>query len=122
MLAEHRNTILTLHIHDVSQGLDIALITGLGAVTPAAERVDISDALEEREFWALQVELHFASHEVEDAGREWLGVEPDAARAWYESRIDRHLLAGRWPYIRAPLPGSRYVELELAGGVEYQDR
>jgi hypothetical protein len=49
-------------------------------------------------------------------------VHSDDANQWYEARINSHLLAGRWPYIRVSLPSSRYIELELAGGVEYQDR
>jgi hypothetical protein len=69
----------------------------------------------------LQATLHF-TEEVDDPGAEWLGVQVDAANEWYESHVERYILAGRWPYVRVSLPGSRYVELEMAGGVEYQDR
>jgi hypothetical protein len=41
---------------------------------------------------------------------------------WYETRIHSHVLAGTWPYVRVVLPSARYIELEMAEGVEYQDR
>src|SRR6185503_4860588 len=58
----------------------------------------------------------------DDPGLEWLGVQSDVANEWYEYSINSHLLVGRWPYIRVSLSRSRYIELEFAGGVEYQDR
>ena len=122
VLPEHSNTILILHIHAVPPDFEPALLTGVGSVAPGTERIDITDALVEPEFWAMQANLHFASEDVDDPGLEWLGVESDSANDWYESRIKSHILVGRWPYVRVALPSSRFIELEMACDVEYQDR
>jgi hypothetical protein len=122
VVPEHRMTVLILEVSAVPPDFEVASLTGIGAVGPARERIDITDALVEPQFWAMQAVLHFTSDDVDDPCLEWLGVHSDDANQWYEARINSHLLAGRWPYIRVSLPSSRYIELELAGGVEYQDR
>jgi hypothetical protein len=122
VLPEHRNTTLVLCIPTLPPDFEIALLTGTGSAATTSERVDVTGALEAPEFWAIQALLHFASDEVDDPGQEWFGLSSDTANEWYQSNIDRHILAGRWPYLRVPLTNSRYIELEMAGGVEYQDR
>ena len=122
VLPEHDKTILILRIPAPPDGFEIALLTGIGAVAQSPERIDITHALDEPGFWAMQLALRFTSEDVDDPAFEWLGVGPDAANEWYESRVHNHILAGRWPYVRMSLPESRYIELEMAGGVEYQDR
>ncbi len=122
VMPEHHSTVLVLHIAPLPTRTDIILVTGLGAVTPARGRLDVSEVLAAREFWALQLSVHFMSEDVDDPALEWLGVTPDAAEKWYETRIHQHIRNGLWPYVRVALPRTRYVELEMAGGVEPQDR
>jgi len=122
VLPEHSRTVLVLRIPALPAGFELALLTGVGAVAQATQRIDITQVLDEPEFWAMQAALHCMSEGVDDPAAEWLGVRPDAANDWYESRVNSHILAGRWPYLRVSLPESRYIELEMAGGVEYQDR
>lgn len=127
VLPEHRNTVLILTVQTPPEEvappeIEIAVVKGVGAVEQAARRVDISAALDEKEFWASELDLHFTSEDVDDPGFEWLGVPPEASNEWYKTRIQQPILEGVWPYVRVELPSSRYIELEFAGGVQYQDR
>jgi hypothetical protein len=121
VLPQHR-TVLILRIPLPRPGFDVSELVGQGTVGPASERVDVTRVLDEPEFWAIQASRHLAAEEVDDPGFEWFGVPSDVASEWYESTIDCHIRSGVWPYIRIDLPGDRYIELEMAGGVEYQDR
>lgn len=122
VLPEHRESILILRIPLPPPEFKIATITGLGAIEPATERVDISHVVTEPEFWAMQLALHFTPEDTEDPGLEWLGVRPKAAEDWFEVHVQCHIDRGIWPYVRVQLPSSQYIELEMAGGIEYQDR
>lgn len=122
VLPEHRKTVLILRIPVPPADFRISLLTGVGSVESAINRLDISDALSEPAFWAMQLSLHFSNEEVDDPGLEWLGVTAESADEWYATRIQSHIDRGTWPYVRVTLPSSRYIELEMAGGVEYQDR
>jgi hypothetical protein len=122
VLPGHRKTVLVLHLPAAPAKGKIVSVIGLGAVTLSAKRTDVSDALTQREFWAMQLHLHFVSDQVDDPSKEWLDVPSKKADRWYKTRIDSHIAQGIWPYVRVPLPSSRYIELEMAGGVEYQDR
>ncbi len=121
VLPEHSSTILILRIPAPPDGFEPVLVTGLGCVQPAKQRVDISRSLDEPAFWAMQMALHFDS-DVDDPALEYLGVERDAANEWYELNVNRPQLDGAWPYLRISLSDSKYIELELAAGVECQDR
>jgi hypothetical protein len=122
VVPEHRRTVLVLRIPAPAASMNIVSVTGLGTMVPAVQRIDVSDVLREPEFWAIQLDTHFVSEEVDYPAVEWLGVQPEAMEKWYEKRIHSHVLAGTWPYVRVVLPSARYIELEMAGGVEYQDR
>jgi hypothetical protein len=122
ILPEHRKTVLILRIPLPVHDLKIATLIGLGVINRARERIDISHVLGEPEFWATQLDVHYSSEEVEEPGLEWLGVTQQDAADWYETQIQAPLSRGVWPYVRVLLPASRYIELEMAGGTEYQDR
>ena len=122
VLPEHRKTVLILRIAPSPAQMEIVLVKGLGRVMPAIKRIDVSEMLAQPEFWAVQLSLHCVSEEVEDPGLEWIGIRREAAEDWYEAQILSHIRHGAWPYVRVAVPSSRYIELEMAGGVEYQDR
>ena len=122
VLPGHRKTVLVLRIPLPAHEFKVTTLIGLGAISRAKERIDISHALREPEFWAMQFDLHCTSEEVEAPGLEWLGVSQRDAADWYETQIQEPINQGIWPYIRVLLPSSRYIELEMAGGIEYQDR
>lgn len=123
VLAEHRNTVLVLTMPAPPKGFRIVELEGVGAVAPAAgERLDISGLIGAPEFWAMQVVLDFGTEEIEDPPLEWFGIESQVLNTWYAQHIDRHLKTGVWPFMRVPLPGSRYIEYEMTAGSEYQDR
>jgi len=122
VLPEHKQTLMTLTVPTPPDGLKIAYLEGLGVVVLNANRVDVSQLVGEAGFWAGQMSLHFMTEQEEDPGLSWLGIDSDSANDWYERRINSHFKAGRWPFVRVALPGSRYIELEMAGAVEFQDR
>lgn len=122
VLPEHRNTVLSLRVSPPACKLKIATLVGLGAIDHAKERIDISHVLGSPEFWAMQFDLHYVSEEVEEPGLEWLGVTQQESADWYRTHIQESIDRGVWPYVRVQLPSARYIELEMAGGTEYQDR
>jgi hypothetical protein len=122
VIPEHRKTVLILRIPLPAHEFKIGTLIGLGAISRARERIDISHVLEEPKFWAIQFDLHYMSEEVEKPGQEWLGVAQRDAEDWYEAQIQEPINQGVWPYIRVLLPSSRYIEFEMAGGIEPQDR
>jgi hypothetical protein len=122
VLPEHGQTVLVLRIPLPAREIKITALIGQGVVDSATERLDISHVLGEPEFWAMQLDLHCMSEEVEEPGLEWLGVNQQEAADWYETQIQAPINRGIWPYIRVLLPSFRYIELEMAGGIEYQDR
>lgn len=122
ILPEHERTVISLHVPALPADFVPVLVTGLGAVEPAAERVDVSFILTSPEFWASQADLHFVTDEVEEPSQQFFGLSTQTVNTWFKEHIDRHQEAERWPYIRVPLPGARYIEYEFAAGTEYQDR
>lgn len=87
-------------------------------------RVDASGLLRDPRFWGLVLYdlLEQREDDEPDLQDELFGVARDALNAWYVESIERQLRAGTWPFVRIPLDGDRALELELAGGVEYQNR
>ena len=122
VLPEHQGTELVLRVAPIPPATDIVHMTGLGVIELGSDRVDVSEVLTDPGFWAYQLSVHFATEEVDDPALEWLGVSSDEADHWYDKHIQAPVQKGVWPYVRVSLPRSRYIELEMAGGVEHQDR
>jgi hypothetical protein len=122
IIPEHRTTVLIFSIPHPPIGFKVATIVGVGTIAPTKERIDVSDALEDPTFWAIQLGSWCNSEEVEEPGQQWLGVDPSGANNWYMERIQRPIDRGVSLYMRIPLASSQYVEFEIAGGVEYQER
>ena len=123
VLAEHRNTVLVLTLPAPPRGFEIVQIEGLGSADTAThERLDVSGLLDTPGFWAMQVAFGFESETVDDPALEWFGFDTPSLDAWYAEHIQRHQQAGAWPCVRVPLPGARYIQYEMAAGVEQQDR
>lgn len=122
VLPEHFDTVVILYVPRLPEGFSPISVTGLGAIETGAERIDVTHLLALPEFWAMQLALHFTSEDIDDPALEFLGIQPERANEWYESNISSLQSAGRWPYVRIPLPDSRYIELEMAAAIQYQDR
>lgn len=122
VLPEHDRTVLVLTVDAPPAGFDVRQVEGVGIVAEGAPRVDISDVLAEPAFWATQVAIHCRPQDIDEPGLDWFGIGAEAANAWYDDHVEAHLRRGVWPFIRVDLQDDRYIELEMAGGVEYQDR
>jgi hypothetical protein len=122
VVPQHRQTTLTLRTPLPPHGFNVVELEGVGVVAQASGRIDMSNMLLEPEFWATQLELHCQSDDTENPGLEWLGVTQQAASEWYLERIQAPINRGVWPYLRVEVEASKYIEFEMAGGAEYQDR
>jgi hypothetical protein len=122
ILPEHLETVVILNVPRLPDGFTPASVEGLGVVESAPERVDVTHYLDAIEFWAMQLAFRFTSEQIEDPGLEFLGISAERVDDWYESSISALQSLGRWPYIRLSLPESRYIELEMAASIEFQDR
>jgi hypothetical protein len=121
VLPEH-HTVLILHLPPLPPSFHPVLVTGLGTVMPAPKSVDVSHYLALPEFWSYQVSLHIHPEDADDPLAGFLDVSMDASNDWYKSHIESLHRQGTWPYIRLALSDSRYIDYEMAAGVEYQDR
>lgn len=100
-------------------------LRGLGVVTRSRAHVDIDAELDEPVFWALELALYLDPHLDLDDGEAALrlfGVPVERQNEYF-----RRTYADRWkhgvsPRIVAPIDADRYVELEVASGVECQWR
>jgi hypothetical protein len=122
VLPEHAETVIRINVPLLPDGFAPVLVTGKGTLQVAPERVDVSHYLGIPEFWGEQAGRHFHSDDVEDPALEYLGLPPERCEDWYGGNISALQREGRWPYIRVALPGSRYIELEMAAAVEGQER
>ena len=78
-------------------------------------------ALSTPAFWAIWVPLHLESDELPEPTLAW-GLSSEDVNAAYAELFQSHWDSGVWPYVRLALPGSRYIEVEYATGVEFQTR
>ena len=122
VVAQHRETTLVLRTPLPPLGFEVVEVEGIGVIAKASERIDMSNILLEPEFWAMHLGQHCESEDIEDPGLEWLGVTQRQVSDWYVERIQDPIERGVWPYLRVAVSSSKYIELEMAGGVEYQDR
>ena len=119
------NTTLTLSIAaptyafrvDESQG-----VIGLGTILQNSNRVDISHVLSDCVFWAMQLGNRLGSEDVKEPSEAFFGISTDQVNNYYHELIGSKFNSGIWPYIRLPLDEARFVEIEFAASIEYQDR
>jgi hypothetical protein len=97
-------------------------VIGLVTIFENPYRIDISHVLSEGVFWAMQLSLSLGSEDVDEPNEAYFGISDDEINNYYLELIDSKFGAGVWPYIRLPLDEARFVEIEFAASIEYQDR
>jgi hypothetical protein len=97
------------------------IVIGQGCITHNAKKVDISASLANPAFWAIWLPLHLESDELPEPSLAW-GLSREEVNGEYAELFQSHWDAGAWPYVRFGLPGGRYVEIEYASGIEFQNR
>jgi len=95
-------------------------VVGRGTLSHNERRTDITVALADPAFWAIQMSLHAASDIFPDPLIGWGFSQEDETRA-YQRLLEQHWDAGVWPFVRLPVNGG-LVEIEFATGVEHQER
>jgi hypothetical protein len=95
-------------------------VVGRGALSHNERRTDITSALADPAFWAIQMSLHAASDVLPDPLVAWGFSQEDETRA-YQRLLELHWDAGVWPFVRLPI-NNRFVEIEFAADVELQER
>lgn len=95
-------------------------VVGRGVLSHSEHRIDITGALADPAFWAIQMSLHAASDMFPDPLVGWGFSQEEETRA-YERLLERHWDAGIWPFVVLPVDGG-FIEIEFATGVEHQER
>jgi hypothetical protein len=95
-------------------------VVGRGVLSQNEHRRDITAALADPAFWAIQMSLHAASDMFPDPLVGWGFSQEDETLA-YQRLLERHWEAGVWPFVLLPVDGG-FVEIEFATGVEHQER
>jgi len=125
VLPSHDSTILTLSIDAPSSDFRVdetQSVIGRGTVFENPDRAEISYVVSDPVFWAMQLSRNLDSEDVEEPNETYFGVCNQRLNDFYREQIDSKFDAGIWPYIRLPIDDFRFVEIEFAAGVEYQDR
>lgn len=97
-------------------------LIGRGTIFENANKVDISQVLSDPIFWAMQLNERLISEDVEEPSEAYFGVSTDEINRYYYEHLNSRFNAGVWPYIRLPLNETKFVELEFAASIEYQER
>ena len=97
------------------------LVVGQGSVIRNHNRMDITGALTDPEFWAIWTPLHLYSEEFPEPSIAW-GLSSEQADSECKKRFQSHWNSGVWPYVRFDLNDGGYVEMEYAAGIEHQNR
>lgn len=95
---------------DMSQPL-----MGIGFRLSVESRVDIGESVRDPRFWA-----GYLSSCIE--ADEFFTVSADEMDEFHEATIHARWHDGAWPFLRVPLGGERYLEVEWAADAEYQTR
>jgi hypothetical protein len=120
--ADH-DTQLRLYIPTPPFAIDTkSPVDGLGSVALRKDGVDLSRALSDPLFWGNFSVLHMDSESMERPYEEFLGLSQDEVNDYYTQVLLPHIDSPTWPIFPLQVDSDRYVELEYAGGAEYQDR
>jgi hypothetical protein len=98
-----------------------SLIEGLGSVTLRQNSIDLSKELSNPLFWGNFSTLHMAS-EIERPYETFLGLSNEDVNNYYLNVLAPLIDSPTWPIFPLSIDSDRYVEVEWAGGAEYQNR
>ena len=59
---------------------------------------------------------------IERPYEEFLGLSQDEVNGYHTQVLSPHIDSPAWPIFTLQIDSDRYVEIEYAGGAEYQDR
>jgi len=97
-------------------------LEGLGNVTFRKGCIDLSRELSDPLFWGNFCDLHMASESIERPHEDFLGLSQDEVNSYYTQVLSPYFESPTWPIFPLQIDSDRYVEIEYAGGAEYQDR
>jgi hypothetical protein len=122
--ADH-GTQLVLHIAKSSPPFIIdagSPVEGLGSVALRRDCIDLSRELSEPLFWGNFSTLYMVSEENDSPYEEFLGLSQNDVNNYYTRFLAPLINSKTWPIFPLVIDRDRYVDVEWAGGAEYQDR
>jgi hypothetical protein len=84
--------------------------------------IDLSKELGNPLFWGNFSVLFMNSESMEYPYEQFLGLSQDDVNAYYSDVLSPLINSPAWPIFPLDIDGDRYVEIEWAGGAEYQER
>src|SRR5262245_48890270 len=97
-------------------------IEGVGHVAPRRDSIDLSKELVNPLLWGSFSALHMTSEAIECPYEDFLGLSRDEVNGYYNDFLSPLVDSPTWPIFPLEIDSDRYVEIEWAGGSEYQDR
>ena len=97
-------------------------IEGMGSVALRQDSIDLSIELSNPLFWGNFSTLCMASEAIERPYEEFLGLSQNDVNNYYTDFLSPLLHSVAWPVFPLEIDSDRYVEVEWASGVEFQDR
>jgi hypothetical protein len=97
-------------------------LEGLGNVALRKDGIDLSKELSDPLFWGSFSVLHMDSESIERPYEGFLGLSEDEVNGYYTQALSPYIDSPTWPIFPLQIDSDRYVEIEYAGGAEYQDR
>lgn len=124
VMADH-GTQLELYIatHSLQFTIDAnSLIEGLGSVLPRRDSIDLSKELSNPLLWGNFATLYMDSETTERPCEAFLGLSKYDVNSYYTDFLSPLINSATWPIFLLEIDSNRYIEIEWAGGAEYQDR
>ncbi len=125
IIPAHKDTIVTINIEEPDEPFRVdrsRLVIGNGTLLTNSNRIDISNLLSERRFWALEFSEFLQTEECETPYIEYFGISSKERNNYHLQQFDKRYEEGIWPFVRINLDQQRYIEIEYAAGIEYQTR
>jgi len=97
-------------------------VEGLGSVFPRRDSIDLSKELSNPLFWGNFSILYMVSESIEQPDEEFLGLSLDEVNGYYTDFLEPLINSATSPIFPMKIDSDRYVEFELTGGAEYQNR
>jgi hypothetical protein len=122
--ADH-NTQLELHIATPPPPFVIdrsSAVEGLGSVAIRTNSIDLSKELSNPLFWGNFCDLCMYTDAMEQPGVELLGLSQEEMNSYYTDVLSPLIDSPTWPIFPLKIDSDRYVEIEWAGGAEFQER
>jgi hypothetical protein len=124
VLPEH-NTVVKIDVdlnQKIKPGAIDKCLSGTGPIMLNERRIDISAEFNNPQFWYGHLHEILLTEDGEALAKQIFDINYRLADDYNEELLQINCAKGIWPFLRIPVAGDRYMEIEYSEGVEAQIR